>query len=136
MRFSMWSVTFLFALVVGRAQVTVAQDVDPPRAGPVERVEHLLGEWRVAEMDGEVMPPGMEMRLDYLEGGQLRMTRNGVPAEIGTYALIGIGRLTMTVEGDTAEAGAVLDVMGRLVLRIDENGGTTAILTRVGPPPG
>ena len=135
-RFSTSSAALLFALVLGMAQVSVAQDVDPPRAGPVERVEHLLGEWRVAEMDGEVMPPEMEMRFDFLAGGQLRVEFMGGPATIGTYALVGPGQLSMTMEGDAVQAGAVLDAMGRLELQVDEDGGTTVILTRVGPPPG
>ena len=129
-------VVFMVVLLGGATRSALAQEVDPPRAGPVERVEHVLGEWRVVEMGGEVMPPGMEMRLDYLEGGQLRVTRNGEPADIGTYALIGIGRLSMTVAGEGVDAGAVLDAMGRLVLRVNDNGGVTVILTRVGPPPG
>ena len=128
--------TLLLLLLLGCVPSVAAQDVDPPRAGPVERVEHLLGEWRVAEMDGEVTPPEMEMRFDFLAGGQLRVAFRGGPATMGTYALVGPGQLSMTIEGDTVEAGAVLDAMSRLQLRVDEDVETTVILTRVGPPPG
>ena len=114
-----------------------AQDIDPPRAGPVERVEHLLGAWRLVEMGGEVMPPGAEMRLEFMEGGQLRVVAPQQPPQMGTYALVAVGRLAIsTADGDDVEMAAVLDAAGRLMLEMAEGEmSMTMVLTRVGPPP-
>ena len=99
-------------------------------AGPSE---DLRGEWIIESMFGEAPPPGVEMRMEFVDGDTVKMTMiaggQEQMSEEGSYTVTE-DTLTITMDGDEDVLNWEIDDDGKLHITSTEDDGPAIILHR------